>query len=330
MGTRISRAALALVALSATVGLLTAARSAPVPSLGTLERQYVQVVKAVSPSVVQIENSLGLGSGIVFDRNGDIVTNAHVVGSDSTFKVTLPDGRQLTGKLVGRFVPGDLAVIKVDATGLKPAVFADSTRLEVGQIAIAIGNPLGLRSSVTEGIVSALGRTVPEGNGVILPDVIQTSAAINPGNSGGALVDLRGRVIGIPTLGASTSQFGGAAPGIGFAIPSSTVSDIVGQLTSGGKVVNSHRAYLGVRLSELVGTAGVLIGQVVTGGPADRAGLKAGDLITAIDGNPTASYYDLSTVLAERKPGRKVLVSVTHQDGTKATAKVTLGELPGS
>ncbi len=197
-----------------------------------LQQEYEGVVNAVEPSVVQIQTSEGLGSGIVFDSKGDIVTNNHVVGTAKTFKVTLASGKQVSGTLVGTFAPDDLAVIHVDAPGLKAARFADSSKLQVGQIALAVGNPLGFRSSVTDGIVSALGRTVSEPGGATLPNVIQTSAAINPGNSGGALVDLDGAVIGIPTLGVSDPQMGGAASGIGFAIPSSTVSDIAGQLVS--------------------------------------------------------------------------------------------------
>src|SRR6266566_3537530 len=202
--------------------------------------------------------SVGLAAGLVdnkscaidqdwqavrFDRQGDIVTNAHVVGTARSFKVTFSDGHQANGMLVGKFLPDDLAVIKVAAAGVAPAVFANSAKLQVGQFAFAVGNPLGFRSSVTQGIVSALNRTVPESASVTLPNIIQTSAPINPGNSGGALVDLQGRVIGIPTLGVSDPQLGGAAAGIGFAIPSNTVKDIAGQLIKDGKVTNSHRAY---------------------------------------------------------------------------------------
>src|SRR5207237_6953253 len=139
------------------------------------------------------------------------------------------------------------------------AAFADSSKVRVGQLAIAIGNPLGFRSSVTEGIVSALGRTVPEENGAVLPNVIQTSAPINPGNSGGALVDITGRVIGIPTLAAADPELGGSAPGIGFAIPSNLASDIAGQIVAHGKVVDSHRAFLGIRVGDTNGN-GVLVG----------------------------------------------------------------------
>src|SRR5579871_4988919 len=176
---------------------------APLSAAEAVQNAYVGVFKQVSPSVVQIQTSEGLGSGIVFDSKGDIVTNDHVVGSSKSFTVTTSNGRLLKGSLVGTFPEDDLAVIKVNGANLTPAHFADSAKLRVGDIAIAIGNPLGLASSVTEGIVSGLGRSEPEGNGVVLPSAIQTSAAINPGNSGGALVDINGRVIGIPTLAAT-------------------------------------------------------------------------------------------------------------------------------
>src|SRR4051812_3621377 len=203
-----------------------------------LQNAFVDVYRTVSPSVVQIETSDGLGSGIVFDGRGDIVTNAHVVGSEKTFRVTTSAGATLKARLVGVFAEDDLAVIRVG--GAPPAAqFADSDALQVGALALAIGNPLGLQSSFTQGIVSALGRDESEGNGVTLRNAIQTSAAINPGNSGGALVDIRGRVIGIPTLGASSGS-GGTAAGIGFAIPSNDVRDYAGQIVKHGRVVNSH------------------------------------------------------------------------------------------
>jgi S1-C subfamily serine protease len=203
------------------------------PSALAVQQQFVQVVKQVSPSVVLIQTSQGLGSGIVFDASGNVVTNAHVVEGASSFQVTLADGKQYPARLVGSFAADDLAVLHIDASGLHPAAFADSSKLQVGDVALAIGNPLGLQSSVTEGIVSALGRTVNEDNGVALPNVIQTSAPINPGNSGGALVDLQGQVIGIPSLAATDPQLGGgAAAGIGFAIPGNTVRDIAAQLIS--------------------------------------------------------------------------------------------------
>jgi len=190
-----------------------AAVAAPRPAQ-SFQEALVLVVKNVSPSVVQIEDSIGLGSGVVLDNNGNIVTNAHVVGTAKAFVVTTSSGKRYPARLVGAFPPDDLAVVKVSGATLKPALFADSAKLQVGDIALAIGNPLGLRSSVTEGIVSAIRGPVSEGNGNTLPSVVQTSAAINPGNSGGALVNLNGRGIGVPTLAATDPELGGsAAPG---------------------------------------------------------------------------------------------------------------------
>ena len=198
----------------------------------SLQHELVSVVRAVSPSVVQIETPQDLGSGVVFDARGDIVTNAHVVGNATRFLVTLASGDSLPAKVVGRDAANDLAVIRITGARPRPATFADSSQVAVGDIVLALGNPLGLRSSVTEGIVSAVGRSVPEGDGVTLSSVIQTSAAINPGNSGGALVNLSGHVIGIPTLAALDPQMGSSvAPGIGFAIAGNTVRRTATALT---------------------------------------------------------------------------------------------------
>jgi putative serine protease PepD len=196
-------------------------------------------------------------------------------------------------------------------------------------VALAIGNPLGLQSSVTEGIVSALGRTVNEENGVALPNVIQTSAPINPGNSGGALVDLQGRVIGIPTLAATDPQLGGgAAAGIGFAIPSNIVRDVAAQLIGQGKVTNSHRAWLGVEVAATT-SGGLLITEVQPGGPAAKAGIRAGELITAVNGTATPDPATLADVLAGLNPGQTVNVAVTSPGGAERTLRVTLGQLAG-
>ena len=299
------------------------------PSALALQQQFVKVVKQVGPSVVLIQTSQGLGSGVVLDANGNVVTNDHVVQASSGFRVTLADGKQSQAQLVGTFPADDLAVLHVDAAGLHPAAFADSSSLQVGDVALAIGNPLGLQSSVTEGIVSALGRTVNEDNGVALPNVIQTSAAINPGNSGGALVDLQGQVIGIPTLAATDPQLGGsAAPGIGFAIPSNTVRDIAAQLISQGKVTNSHRAWLGVEVAATT-SGGLLVAKVVSGGPAVKAGIRAGELITAVQGTATPDPATLADVLAGLRPGQTVRVAVVGPGGAHRTVRVTLGQFPG-
>ena len=323
-------AALILAGCTHTTGSRAASASGQndSPSAIALQQQFVEVVKQVGPSVVLIQTSQGLGSGIVFDARGDVVTNNHVVGNASSFQVTLANGKQYQARPVGSFPADDLAVLHIDAGGLHPATFADSSHLQVGDVALAIGNPLGLQSSVTEGIVSALGRTVNEDNGVTLPSVIQTSAAINPGNSGGALVDLQGQVIGIPTLAATDPELGGsAAPGIGFAIPSNTVRDIATQLISQGKVTNSHRAWLGVKVAATT-SGDLLISQVAAGGPAAKAGIRVGELITAVNGIATPDPASLADVLAGLRAGQPIAVSIVRPDGAKQTVRVTLGQYP--
>jgi putative serine protease PepD len=303
------------------------ARAKAGPAL-SLDRQLVQVVKDVSPSVVQIQTAAGLGSGVVYDDKGDIVTNAHVVGGATRFAITLSNGDRHSAKLVGSFPPNDLAVVRVEDAEPSAARFAAGPPA-VGEIVLAIGNPLGLRSSVTNGIVSSLGRTVGEGNGIVLPSVIQTSAPINPGNSGGALVDLRSQVIGIPTLAALDPEFGSTpAPGIGFAIPSGTVRRIADQLIRSGKVTRSGRAYLGVRVASVVG-GGVLVASVDRGGPAARAGVRAGDIIAAVDKTPVANTDQLAAVLAQIKPGATIPVEILRK-GHKLTIQVRVGQLTSS
>jgi putative serine protease PepD len=190
-----------------------------------------------------------------------------------------------------------------------------------------VGNPLGLQSSVTEGIVSALNRQVSEPNGNALPDVIQTSAAINPGNSGGALVDLNGQVVGIPTLAAVDPQLGGSAPGIGFAISSNRAKYIADQLIASGKVTSSGRAYMGVQLADSF--QGAIVAGVSSGGPADKAGVQAGDLVLSIDGTAIPDSSTLIDIIAGHKVGDVVQLEVQHQSGATAKLSITLGELPG-
>ena len=307
------------------------ARLRPAAAALAFQRAITAVVHELSPSVVQIQSPSGLGSGIVFDSNGDIVTNNHVVGGSDKGPFTVTAGAHSYGaSLVGRFAPDDLAVVRVSGAHLRPASFANSGALAVGDFAIAIGNPLGLRSSVTDGIVSAFRQGVSEGNGVALPLMIQTSAAINPGNSGGALADLQGRVIGIPTLAATDPELGGtAAPGIGFAIPSSLVKNIATQIIRFGHVVNSRRAYLGVEIRDTNG-AGVLVQGVTARGPAAKAGLARGDLITSVNGHETATIDDLTSVVSELKPGTTVKLAIVTQSGAHKTLHLTLGEFPGS
>ena len=209
-------------------------------------------------------------------------------------------------------------------------MFADSSKVEVGDIVLAAGNPLGLQSSVTDGIVSATGRAVSEGQGVVLPNAIQTSAAINPGNSGGALVDLQSRVVGIPTLAAANPQSGGSAAGIGFAIPSNVVRDIATQIVRHGRVINSHRAALGVSLADNLASPGAVVAAMQSGGPAENAGITVGDSIDTIDGKNVASADDVATVPASLSVGQNVDITFTSQNGSRSTVTVTLGQLPGT
>jgi putative serine protease PepD len=305
------------------------ARLKPAAAALAFQEAITAVVRELSPSVVQIQSPQGLGSGVVFDSNGDIVTNNHVVAGGGPYTVTA-GAHSYDASLVGRFAPDDLAVVHVSGAKLAPAAFADSSKLDVGDFAIAIGNPLGLRSSVTDGIVSAFRQGVSEGNGVALPLMIQTSAAINPGNSGGALADLQGRVIGIPTLAATDPELGGsAAPGIGFAIPSNLVNDIATQIIRFGHVVNSHRAYLGVQIGD-TGGQGVLVQTVTAGGPAAKAGLVPGDVITAVNRHQTPTIDDLTSAVSELKPGRTVTLEVVTQRGAHKTLSLTLGTFPGT
>ena len=317
------------------------------PNAQNLEQAYVSVVQKVLPSVVQITTDRALGSGIVFNTQGNIVTNAHVVDHATKFQVRLAENPQtIPAALVGTYPPDDLAVIKLDQPppSLHPADFGDSAGLQVGDIVMAMGNPLGLTGSVTNGIISATGRTVTEpaegsSPGATLPEAIQTSASIDPGNSGGALVDLAGDVIGIPTLAAlePAGDGGASAPasGIGFAIPSNVVTDIGGQLIAhNGHVVNSHRAELGVRVATVVGPTGQPVGigvvSVVPGGPAAVVGVQPGEVITAISNIPVHRASELTQVLAQLDLGQTVPVTLASSQGGTRTVMVTLGQLPGS
>jgi putative serine protease PepD len=307
----------------------TAANPAP------LQDSYEAVVRAVLPSVVQISTDDSTGSGVVYDEKGDIVTNAHVIGDVKTVEVLLAGGTTLSADVVGKFTPDDLAVIRVtkDAHKLKVAKFANSDDTDIGEIVLAMGNPLGLTDSVTQGIISATGRTVSSnepGQGALITSAIQTSAAINPGNSGGALVNLEEQVVGIPTLAARLPDQGGAAPGIGFAIPSNTVRNIADQLIESGRVTTSDRATLGITAQTAANqqgqNTGVAIVDVASGGPAAKAGLQPGDVIIAVDGHATSSLLVLENFISTKKPGTKVKLSVVHNGATR-TVTVKLGSL---
>ncbi|GGZ20573.1 protease [Streptomyces inusitatus] len=314
-------------------------RAAPPSSVNELQTDYETVIKNVLPSVVQIEAGNSLGSGIVYDSKGHVITNAHVVGEGRSFLVTVATGEEpLTAKLVSSYPEQDLAVIKLERVpaGLRPATFGDSSKVAVGQIVLAMGSPLGLSSSVTQGIVSGIGRTVSEsatggGTGATIGNMVQTSAAINPGNSGGALVNLDSEVIGIPTLAATDPELGeGAAPGIGFAIPVSMVTTVADQIIQNGKVTHSGRAALEITartvLDDSYQPAGAAVVEVVKGGAADKAGLRAGDIITKVGSSEITSITGLAEALASDEPGEKVVVGYVR-DGEERTAEVTLGEV---
>jgi putative serine protease PepD len=308
-------------------------------SASKLQSQYEQVVQHVLPSVVQITTSGSTGSGVVYDSSGDIVTNEHVIGTATTVEVVDSVGNKtLMAKVVGEFAPDDLAVIRVenDASSLKPAAFANSSDAQIGEIVLAMGNPLGLTDSVTQGIISATGRTVgsgePGGGKALITAAIQTSAAINPGNSGGALVNLEDQVIGVPTLAATLpGEGGGLASGIGFAIPSNTVKNIANQLIKTGKVTNSDRATLGITAqtaaSENGTPAGVAVLAVDSGGTAANAGVEAGDTIVGIDDQSVRSLQELESTLSTLSPGTNVTIKYTKGTSTVHQGSAKLDSL---
>jgi S1-C subfamily serine protease len=311
----------------------------PIPSLGpnNIETVREAVIAKIQPAVVQINVKTGqgggLGSGVIIDPKGYIITNNHVVQGAQGVEIVLYGGQTLPGRIVGTDPPDDLAVVQISPpkTGLTVAPLGDSSKLRVGQEVLAIGNPLGITQTVTSGIVSALNRTVGT-----IPDAVQTDAAINPGNSGGALVDLQGELIGIPTATAIDPQFKTPANGVGFAVPSNRVKFIAPQLIQTGRVTNSGRAALGVRVvtvdpslaaqNGLAVDSGVLIADVTAGGPAAQAGLKARDIIVQMDGKTVSDVASLGDILLSKKPGDTVSVQV-YRGSQQQTFKVTLGEL---
>jgi len=306
------------------------------------ERTIVDVVERTMPIVVGIgvegQAGSGLGSGFIVDANGLIVTNAHVVRGAQRVAVALGDGRSFAGTVVARDDQNDLALVKIDAQNLPVAELGDSSALRSGQVAIAIGNPLGYARTVTVGVVSATGRTLSEtpGNQPI-QDLIQTSAQINPGNSGGPLLDSFGRVIGVNTLGAADPSLGGRAEGIGFAISVNTVKRFLAEAQSQGGTATAQRgeAWIGVTVANLDPVMarrfglpvqrGLIVTDVLSFGPADQAGLERGDIITRVDGRPIATADDLRTVLQDKRAGDRVQVSYFRQGQGEQTATVTIG-----
>jgi len=273
----------------------------------------------------------GIGSGVIATKDGYILTNNHVVDGSDEVKVALTDGREFTAKVIGRDPKTDIAVIKVDAKDLPALPIADSERVEVGDVVLAVGNPFGIGQTVTTGIVSATGRG--GATGLDYEDFIQTDAAINPGNSGGALVDAEGRLIGINTAILSRS---GGNQGIGFAIPSNLARDVMENLVKDGRVT---RGFLGVMIQDvtpalakqfkLKDAHGALVSEVSPRSPAEKAGVKEGDVILEFNGKKVTDSRHLKLEVARTKPGESVEFKVLR-DGANKTFDVALKEMPGT
>jgi S1-C subfamily serine protease len=293
------------------------------------------------------------GSGFLVDTQGHIITNSHVVDGASKVQVTLgSDETSHDAEIVGTDPATDVALLKVDvpADQLHPLALGDSSKVKVGDPVVAIGNPFGLDRTVTSGIVSALQRQIQAPNGFSISHVIQTDAAINPGNSGGPLIDASGSVIGINSQ--IQSGGGGGNVGIGFAVPINTARDVVEQIKQGGKVEHAYIGITGGSLTPAIVDAlklhadkGVLVNEVVQDGPADKAGIKAGDteatiegaqvrlggdIITEIDGEPIGSMEDLIDAVDAAKPGDEMELTLVRDDGEEKTVTVTLGVRPDS
>jgi S1-C subfamily serine protease len=321
----------------------------PAPTIPALTGNNTQAVREaviakVRPAVVQVnvttQSGGAIGSGVIIDKRGYIVTNNHVVNGAQSFEVVLYDGTSIKNvQLVGTDPADDLAILKITppASNLTVATLGDSSKLLVGQDVMAIGNPLGITQTVTNGIISALGRNVSEGQGgATIPNAIQTDAAINPGNSGGALVDMQGNLVGIPTLTAIDPQFNTPANGVGFAIPSNRVNLVATQIIQTGKVTHTGRAALGVRVASVDATLaaqdnlsidhGAMIVSVVANGAADQAHLQAGDVIVKVDDKQVTDTSSLGDALISKNPGDTVSVQI-YRGNQQMTVSVKLGEL---
>ena len=330
--------------------------TAPQPVLIDEQSAITTAAAKVSPAIVTITESgaaqnpsdpfgqipsTGIGSGVIFDSNGWIVTNKHVVAGSTTLQVALQDGRQFSGTIYGIDTLTDLAIVKLDATGLPAAPIGDSSTAKVGQLAIAIGSPLGTyTNSVTAGIISAFGRTIQVQDGTQLRNLIQTDAAINPGNSGGALLDAAGNVVGINSAVAQTAE------GIGFAIPINIAKPIMQQALAGQKLA---RPWIGIRYQALTqqiadqeklavsegawlqpAAAGSATDPaIVPGSPAAKAGLAEGDIITSVDGVKITAIAPLDDILTEYVPGATVALDILR-GGKTITLTLTLGTRPAN
>jgi putative serine protease PepD len=285
---------------------------------GNSEEPVEAVAAAVAPAVVQIETSTGLGSGVIYDSSGLIVTAAHVVEGETAVTIRLADGTALDGKVLGADPGTDIGVVQVKSDKALPAAtLATGVAVQVGQLAVAIGSPFGLDQTVTSGVISAVDRAMPTLDGAI--GMYQTDAPINPGNSGGALADRKGRVIGIND---QIQTDNGGNVGVGFAIPIDVAAEVAQSIVSGTPLVH---AFLGVQSSDAAGSeGGALIVQVQKGSPAEKAGLKRGDRIVAVDDSPIQSATDLVAKVRGAHAGDTMTFKI-DRDGNTVTATVTLG-----
>ncbi|HHY36198.1 MAG TPA: PDZ domain-containing protein [Firmicutes bacterium] len=315
----------------------------PVTKGGDSYGTIIEIAETIGPAVVGVSTRRqaydwfwgayeipGVGSGVIFDPEGYILTNDHVVHGARTITVTLYDGRQVQGELVGTDPSTDLAVVKINETNLPVAPLGDSDNLRVGELAVAIGNPLGLelQRTVTAGIISALNRTIQTEDGNVLEGLIQTDASINPGNSGGPLVNGSGQVIGINTAKATQAE------GIGFAIPINVAKPIVEELIAHGRIITPWLGIIGGTVTREIATyynlpveKGVLVAEVIPDSPAAEAGLRQGDVITAFNLITIETIDDLTGALEKAKVGERVQLTVVRQ-GNRLTIPVILGERP--
>jgi putative serine protease PepD len=284
------------------------------------------VYAAASPSVVSVRTGSGSGTGFLVESDGTIVTNAHVVGDASQVQVRFSDDGPLhDARVLGVDASTDLAAIKVDenaAEGVRPLRLADSGDVQVGDAAVAIGYPLGLDRTATAGIVSGLERQIQAPNGFSIDKVIQTDAPINPGNSGGPLLNASGEVIGVNSQIATAGGSGGSV-GIGFAVPANTVREVLPQLERGA---TPEHPYLGLSTTAVSG-GGAQVQQATAGGPAQRAGLEPGDVVTRVDGDTVQSPDDVAAAIDDNQPGDEIDVTV-RRGGDERTVTVTLGKRP--
>ena len=284
------------------------------------------VYAAASPSVVSVRQQGGSGTGFLVDSDGTIVTNAHVVGDASQVQVRFEDDGQLhDARVLGVDESTDLAVIQVDASaarGVAPLELADSDNVQVGDQAVAIGYPLGLDRTATAGIVSGLGREIQAPNGFSIDEVIQTDAPINPGNSGGPLINASGQVIGVNSQIATAGGSQGNV-GIGFAVPANTLADVLPQLRQGA---TPEHAFLGLQTTPASG-GGAQVAEATAGGPSAAAGLRAGDIVTEVDGEAVQTPDDVASAINDDAPGDRISLTV-RRDGSEQEIQVTLGSRP--